>query len=466
MDSRDSRESEGRGAAGQPRRFGMTQADKQRLLQAMKGKGGQGAPEPPRGRTASRSVSADLLRFDTLPSYREIEIQRAVARKTGVEDGCYLCHEACAGRYATLNGRRLLNFATYDYLGLNADPRLQEAAAQAAARFGMSASASRITAGERPPHRELELLLAGLCEAEDCICYVSGHGANVSTLGCLFGPRDAVFCDALCHNSLVLGVQLSGARRFVYPSGDMDALARLLEEHRPSCQRAVIVTEGLFGMDGCLCDLPRLAELKREHGCLLMVDEAHSMGVCGPTGRGVREHFGLASDAADIWMGTLSKSFCGCGGYIAGSRTLVDLLKYSAPGFVYSVGMPPAMAAASAEAVRLMLAEPWRVAKLQANGARFLQLAKARGLDTGLAEGLAVVPVMIGDSLATVAAAQLLRERGILLNAAFYPGVEEGKARLRLFMSANHEEGDLEAAADAIAEAVPEGRKRVSRYAR
>ena len=288
----------------------------------------------------------------------------------------------------------------------------------------------------------------------------------MSTLGCLFGPRDVIFYDALCHNSLLLGAALSGATRIAYPNNDMNALSALLEERRYAYQRAIIVTEGLFGMDGCLCDLPRLIELKREHGCMLMVDEAHSMGVVGKTGRGVREHFGAAPDDVDIWMGTLSKTFCGCGGYIAGSAALVEFLKYRAPGFVYSVGMPPSIAAASAEVVRIMQAEPARLERLHANGRRFLQLAKEKGLDTGRAEGFAVIPVMVGNSLTAAILSQEMRDTGILALPVIYPGVEEGKARLRFFISAMHTDDDLATAVDAAVELLPIARQKAASYAR
>ena len=450
------------GAHGK-KRFGLSMEDKERLLAAMRG---QTALASTTGRTARRSIAPELLRFDTLPGFTEIRVQQAVAHKAGLDDIFYVCHEGLATNRTCINGRELRNFSTYDYLGLNGDPRLYAAADDAARRYGMSASASRLTAGERPPHRRLERSLAQLYNAEDCICFVSGHGTNMSTLGCLFGSRDVIFYDALCHNSLLLGAAMSGATRLAYANNDMQALAALLEEHRYAFQRAIIVTEGLFGMDGCLCDLPRLVELKREYGCMLMVDEAHSMGVVGKTGHGVHEHFGLDARDVDIWMGTLSKSFCGCGGYIAGSAALVEFLKYHAPGFVYSVGMAPSLAAASNEAVRIMLAEPQRLARLQANGRQFLALARERGLDTGRAQGYAVIPIMAGDSLTTAILSQEVRNRGVLALPMIYPGVEEGKARLRFFISAMHTEDDLRWAVDAVTESLPVARQKAASYAR
>jgi len=446
--------------------FGISAADKARLLTAMRRNNETAVSKQEEGRTARVSIAPEWLRFDSLPGYTEIRVQQAVARQAGLEDLFYVCHEGLGTARTCINGREYLNFSCYDYLGLNGDARVLEAASKAAQCYGMSASASRLTAGERPPHRELEQAIAGLYGVEDCICFVSGHATNVSTLGKLFGPHDVIFHDALCHNSLLLGATLSGATRIAYPNNDMDALARLLESRRYSHQRAVIVSEGLFGMDGCLCDLPRLVELKREHGCLLMIDEAHSLGVLGRTGRGVHEHFALPAADVDIWMGTLSKSFCGCGGYIAGSAALVEFLKYQAPGFVYSVGMPPSVAAASAEAARIMLAEPQRLERLHGNCKLLLELARDAGLDTGKAEGFAVIPVMVGDSLTAAILSQELRHRGVLALPIIYPGVEEGKARLRFFVSAMHSEDDLRTAVAMISEALPVAREKAASYAR
>lgn len=447
--------------------FGMSAADKTRLLAAMRRNRDEAAiPRAEEGRAARCPIAPEWLRFDSLPGYAEIRVQQAVAKQAGLEDIFYVCHEGPGTARTRIDGREYLNFSCYDYLGLNGDARVLEAARKAAERYGISASASRLTAGERPPHRELEQAIAQLYGVEDCICFVSGHATNVSTLGKLFGPHDVIFHDALCHNSLLLGAALSGATRIAYPNNDMEALARLLESRRYSHQRAVIVSEGLFGMDGCLCNLPRLVELKNEHGCLLMLDEAHSLGVLGQSGRGVHEHFGLPASAVDIWMGTLSKSFCGCGGYIAGSAALVEFLKYQAPGFVYSVGMPPAIAAASAEALRLMLAEPERLARLHGNCKLLLELARNAGLDTGKAEGFAVIPVMVGDSLTAAILSQELRRRGVLALPIIYPGVEEGKARLRFFVSAMHSEADLRAAIAVTSEALPVAREKAASYAR
>ena len=277
----------------------------------------------------------------------------------------FLCHDRAAKATAQIDGKEYLNFSTYDYLDLNTHPEITEAVTEAARLFGSSAGASRLVGGERPPHRQLEQAVARLYGVEDCIAYVSGHATNVSTLGFMFGPRDAIFYDGLAHNSLMQGARLSGAERYSYTHNDCDALESLLKAHREKHKRAVIVTEGLFSMDGNIPDLPRLIRLKKQYDCMLLVDEAHSFGVLGATGRGAHEYFGIDAHEVDMWMSTLSKSMCGCGGFIAGSSELVEFLRYGSPGFVFSVGMPPIVAAACNKALELMLREPERVHKLQ-----------------------------------------------------------------------------------------------------
>jgi 7-keto-8-aminopelargonate synthetase-like enzyme len=192
-------------------------------------------------------------------------------------------------------------------------------------------------------------------------------------------------------------------------------------------------------------------EVKDRHGAFLMVDEAHSLGVLGRTGRGIGEHFGVDPDSVEIWMGTLSKSLASCGGYIAGASALVHYLKYSAPGFVFSVGMPPPNAAAALAAIRRIETEPALVERLQARSRLFLELARARGLDTGLSEGSPVIPVIFGSSETAVQASNLLHERGVNVQPIVYPAVEEGLARLRFFLCADHSEEQIRTAVDAVA---------------
>lgn len=412
---------------------------------------------------ASESAASGFNRMRSKLSFARLVEMGA---KMGLDNPLFLCHDRAAKATAQIDGKEYLNFSTYDYLDLNTHPEITEAVTEAARLFGSSAGASRLVGGERPPHRQLEQAVARLYGVEDCIAYVSGHATNVSTLGFMFGPRDAIFYDGLAHNSLMQGARLSGAERYSYTHNDCDALESLLKAHREKHKRAVIVTEGLFSMDGNIPDLPRLIRLKKQYDCMLLVDEAHSFGVLGATGRGAHEYFGIDAHEVDMWMSTLSKSMCGCGGFIAGSSELVEFLRYGSPGFVFSVGMPPIVAAACNKALELMLREPERVHKLQRISQYFLEYAQSKGLDTGAAQGYAIVPVMVGDSMAAGFLANLLFKRGLYVMPITFPAVKEGEARLRFFLSAAHSEEQIRQALDAVAEELPRAREIVVNYKR
>jgi len=392
--------------------------------------------------------------FRELPGQRDMDLIREAAGALGLENPFFRAHEGIAGATTVIGGRAVLNFGSYDYLGLNGDPRVIAAAQAAMDRHGVSASASRMVSGERPVHAALEAAIAAHYGVDAALAFVSGHATNVTVLGHLMGPRDLILHDAAIHNSCAEGARLSGARRIAFPHNDWQAAERELAAHRRAARRALIVVEGHYSMDGDIPDLPRFIEMARRHDAWLMVDEAHAMGVLGPTGRGIHEHCGVDAREVDIWMGTLSKALCGCGGYIAGNADLIAWLRHSAPGFVYSVGMAPALAAASAEAVRILHAEPGRVRRLQANAALFLRLAKAAGLDTGASAGLAIVPVIVGSSVGAARLSQALFERGVNVQPILYPAVPESSARLRFFLSAAHEEAQIHVTIAALAEAM------------
>lgn len=401
---------------------------------------------------AAQPVPETFWRFEHHPGFQQIGLMREGARLLGLADPYFREHESVAGAQTQIAGRSLVNFSSYNYLGLSGDPRVNEAARRAIERYGTSVSASRLVSGERPVHRELERAIAECYGVEDCVAFVSGHATNVCTIGHLFGPRDLVVHDALIHNSALVGAQLSGARRMAFPHNDWMALDELLRRERRAFQRVLIVLEGIYSMDGDFPDLPRFVEIKHRHRTFLMVDEAHSFGVMGRRGLGIREHFGLDGDAVDIWMGTLSKALAGCGGFIAGSRALVENLKFGAAGFVYSVGMSPPLAAAAHAALGIMLEEPWRVAALRARGRQFLRLAREAGIDTGLSQGFSVVPAITESSVKAARLSQALFERGINVQPILYPAVPENSARLRFFLSCMHTEEQLRCAIKALAE--------------
>ena len=409
--------------------------------------------EPP-GEEPARPVPEAFWRFDRHPGFLQLSLMREGGRRLGVADPYFHVHQGIAGSQTQIDGRPFVNFSSYNYLGLNGDARVSAAAMRAVERYGTSVSASRLVSGERPLHRELERALAAAYGVEECVAFVSGHATNVSAIGCLFGARDLVVHDALIHNSALLGIQLSGAQRRSFPHNDWAALEDLLARERRSFQRVLIVLEGVYSMDGDLPDLPRFVEIKHRHRAFLMVDEAHSFGVLGRRGLGIREHFGLDGGAADIWMGTLSKTLASCGGFIAGERALIENLKFAAPGFVYSVGMAPPLAAAAHAALECMLAEPERVAALQARGRQFLALARDAGIDTGSSEGFSVVPAITGGSVKAARLAQALYERGINVQPILHPAVPENSARLRFFLSSQHTAEQIGGAVRALAEEI------------
>jgi len=393
------------------------------------------ASVPAAGAAAIDPDSWDIARF---PEVRALEQNFAMVRDAGLENPYFSVHEGLTNDRTMIGGREMVSWATYNYLGMSGDPEVTAAAKAAIDRFGTSVSASRLVSGEKTIHQELEREIARFVGTEDAVTLVGGHATNETVIGHVVGPGDLVLHDALAHNSLLQGAILSGARRRPFPHNDFEAADRLLAQMRGQYRRVLILIEGIYSMDGDFADLPRFVAVARRHRALLMVDEAHSIGVMGPRGRGIGEHFGVDPAQVDIWMGTLSKALGSCGGYIAGSRTLVRWLKYTVPGFVYSVGLPPAAAGAALGALRLLQRQPERVARLQANAALFLELARAAGLDTGPSGGSGVVPVILGNSMHSLRLSRALFARGINVQPILYPAVEERAARLRFFITSSH----------------------------
>jgi 8-amino-7-oxononanoate synthase len=406
----------------------------------------------------------DRISFSTLPGYDELRLFRAIGQRFGVESPYFRVHDARMGSRTQIAGKTVLNFSSYDYLGLNGHPEVVQAAKTAIDRYGISASGSRHVAGERAVHRELERALADHYDADDSLVFVSGYATNLGVIGHIAGPKDLVVHDALCHNSIVMGGSLSGAARRSFAHNDLDNLDRMLTATRDKFERALIVVEGHYSMDGDYPDLPRLLELKTRHDAWLMVDEAHSLGVLGRRGYGIAEHFGVDPRRVDIWMGTLSKTLAGCGGYIAGCKDLVEYLRLTVGVFVFSVGMPPVIAAAAHTALEILHREPERVGRLQHNAACFFALARERGLDTGIGAGTAVCPIMVGDSLPAVVLSQRLLERGINVLPVTHPAVPAKSSRLRFFLTAMHTEEQIETAIEAAAEEFAKLRERASEF--
>ena len=367
----------------------------------------------------------------------------------GLKDPYFLVHEGDAGSSTVIDGRRMINFSSYDYLGLNRHPEVRAAARAAIDRYGVSTGASRLVAGERPVHRALEAALADHYRQAACISFVSGHAANVSTISALLGPRDVIVHDALAHNSIVMGAQSSAADRRSFPHNDLRGARLMLRSIRSRYERALIVAEGLYSMDGDLCDLTALVELKERHQAWLMIDDAHGLGVLGPWGYGVFEHFGRSG--ADRHMDghafedacRLRRLYCRRGGAVA-------FLKHAAGGFVYSVGMPPPVAAAALAALEILHREPERPARLRERARQFASACREAGLDIGASVGEAIIPVMTGNSIRAAALSQRLAERNINVQPIIAPAVPDGLARLRFFLSSEHDPEDIAASVLAI----------------
>ena len=391
-------------------------------------------------------------RIEDFPEYRALQDRLGIADAVQLRNPYFTVHEGIIGATTRIEGREVLSYSNYNYLGLSGDPAVTAAAKDALDQYGTSVSASRLLSGDKPLHRELEHAIRDLLHTEDALVLVSGHATNVTVIGHLVGPDDVILHDALAHDSILQGCKLSGAARRPFKHNDPAELDRMLTTMRDKYRRAIVIVEGVYSMDGDIADLPRFIEVAHRHRALLMVDEAHSIGVLGATGGGVREHFGLAASDVDIWMGTLSKSLSSCGGYIAGSAALIQYLKYTLPGFIYSCGLPPASAAASLAAIRVMQAEPERLRRLHANARLFKRLADEAGLPTGLADGTAVIPIIAGESLPCLQLANVLLDRGIHVNPILYPAVEEGSARLRFFLTAAHSEEQIRHTVEVLAE--------------
>jgi 8-amino-7-oxononanoate synthase len=436
------------------RRQGGLDEESRRLLNQMVQNRVNAETEPQRTSESFATIPDGVMDFQNLPGYRELKLQRSMAALVGLDNPYFRLHETAAGATTIIGGRHFTNYSSYDYLGLNQHPEVRAAAHAAIDQFGTSASASRLVAGERPLHQALEKALAEHYGQEDCAVFVSGHATNVSTIGAIVGPKDLIVHETLAHNSIVAGATLSRAERRSFPHNDLDTLDALLSSLRHQFERALIVVEGLYSMDGDIPDLPKLVEIKRRHKVWLMVDEAHGLGVLGPKGLGIFEHFGCNPRDVDIWMGTLSKTLAGCGGFIAGPTALAEYLKCFAGGFVYSVGLSPPLAAAATAALAILHREPERSERLRLISRRFHDSAKARGWNTGTSIGLAIVPIMAGNSVRAVALSQKLFERGINVQPIIHPAVPERAARLRFFLTSEHSAGQIDQTVEAIAKAL------------
>jgi 8-amino-7-oxononanoate synthase len=409
-------------------------------------------PRPPSFRPADAEIPPATYCFDQFPEYVRLRENLDMLEASGLGNPFFAVHDGPCIDRTIIGGRELINFSSYNYLGMSGDPAVGEAAKAAIDRFGTSSSASRLVSGTKTIHVELEREMTRFLGTEDTIALVGGHATNETVIGHLMGPGDLILHDALAHNSIVQGCILSGARRRAFAHNDWQAADRLLTQFRHEYRRVMLVIEGVYSMDGDISDLPRFVEVKKRHQAILMIDEAHSMGILGATGRGIAEHCGVARSDVDVWMGTFSKALGGCGGYIAGCKALVEYLRYTAPGFVFAAAMPPPSAAAALCALRLIEAEPQRVAQLRENSRLFLTLAQQRGLNTGTSKDSPVVPVILGNSIHCLKLSKAMFSRGVNVQPILHPAVEESASRLRYFITARHNQRQLRYTIDAMVE--------------
>jgi 8-amino-7-oxononanoate synthase len=400
---------------------------------------------PPSPDASSRSALDDVLR-DDLDAIDRAALRRWLRPMRRAEGATLL-----------VEGRRVVDFASNDYLGLAADPRVAAAARDALRTMGVGAGAARLVTGDDPLHERLESALAALKGTARALLFSSGYAANAGVLPALAGRDDVVYSDALNHASIVDGCRLSRATVRVFPHADVEALGAMLGADAGRFRRRWIVVEGVYSMDGDFFPLDRLVPLARAHGAFTIVDDAHGSGVLGPDGRGSAAHFGVA-DAIDVTIGTLGKAFGTSGAFAAGSAAVCDVLLHRARSFVFTTGTPPALAAATLRALEIAHDEGWRRDRLRANARRLRAGLAALGHPApGAADGH-IVPVVVGEPARAVTIGARLLARGFAVGAIRPPSVPAGSARLRISVSAAHEAAQVDALLEALGEALGEAR--------
>lgn len=354
------------------------------------------------------------------------------------------------GAWVVADGQRMLMLGSYEYLGLLGHPRLKQAAISTIEEYGTGHHGARLLAGTTTIHRQLEQRLAEFMGAEDAVVFSSGYVTNLAVISALVGPGNYVIGDQWNHASIVDGCRMSGADILEFRHNDMDSLAEMLE--RTDGSPTLVVVDAVFSMDGDIIDLPRVVQLSRQHGALLMVDEAHSLGVLGKTGRGIQEHFDLDPDDIDIKMGTLSKTLAGSGGFVAANEEITTFLRHHARGYIFSGALPATEASVAIAALDVMKDEPELVERLRRNVNHYLTGLEKLGFNT--ANSITpIVPVMTRTIDITLEMTRICREQGVLAIPVCYPAVPADAPRLRTCVSAIHTLDDINIALDALAHA-------------
>ena len=403
----------------------------------------------------SLKMSPAFYDFAQFPEYKEFTTMEWFYANQNYSKNQFLKHLGVSDATVNLEGREFINFSSYNYLALAGDVRVKEAAKKAIDDFGTSTGSGRSITGEVDLHQKFERELCEVVQSEDAVVSVGGYSTNAFTVGYLARPQDLILYDELVHNSALAGCKMTTARRFSFPHNDYEALERLLAQHRDRYERVFILAEGVYSMDGDIPDIPRLIEIKKKYKALLMVDEAHSMGVIGPRGLGVTDYFGIPGSEIDILFGSMSKAFGTCGGYVAGAKPLIAMLKNYAPGvLLYGAAPTPANTAAGLATLQIMRAEPERALRLQANAAYFIEKAKAAGLDTYRSKDSGVVPVMMRDSELALWLSIQLFDQGICSFPMLYPIVPRDKSRLRFFINTQHTHQQIDHTIECLSKAL------------
>jgi glycine C-acetyltransferase len=350
--------------------------------------------------------------------------------------------------HTTFDGRSVVNLSSNNYLGLTTHPRLRERALEAVRQFGVGSGSVRTIAGTMAIHMELERRLAEFKQTEAVVVFQSGFTANAGTVSSILTKEDVIISDELNHASIIDGCRLSRATIKVFPHKDVDAARRILRD-LPPAQRKLLITDGVFSMDGDLGPLPGLCAAAEEYGAVMMVDDAHASGVFGKNGRGTVDHFGMHG-RVDIQVGTLSKAIGALGGYVAGSRSLVDFLYHRARPFLFSTSHPPAVAAACLAALDVLLEEPEIIDRLWDNTRFFKAGLQALGFNTGISDS-PITPVIVGDGALAMTLSDRLFAEGVFAQGIAFPTVARDKARVRTIVTATHTREDLQFALDVFA---------------
>jgi 8-amino-7-oxononanoate synthase len=358
--------------------------------------------------------------------------------------------EILEGAKVRVRGRIMGMYASYSYLGLVNHPRINEAAKKAVDQWGTGTNGVRTLAGTLTLHNELEETIANFKHTESAITYTSGYVTNLTVISTLMGRGDYVFSDKINHASIVDGCLMSGAEFRRFRHNDMEHLEGLLK-NAPTDIAKLVIADSVFSMDGDIIDLPKIVELCKKYNAWLMIDEAHSVGVLGAKGTGIEEHFGMG-DVIDIKMGTLSKTIPSVGGYIAGKKDLIEYLRHGSRAYIFSAALPPAQAAAANESFKVILDEPWRIERLNANTKQFIGGLKGMGFDTLLTE-TAIVPVLCGTDERAFELTKQCQENDVFVLPVVSPAVQEGMSRLRATVTAAHEPDEIERAMDVIYQA-------------